>query len=95
MGFAKGRDAKEIYRQIVAGNLSATQVERYLGEVRRMFDRRQQTMRVGKDPLLSFTTSMGYKPNGQSLPAWKSVFFSPRTEMSHVHDVIQSIEDLV
>ena len=91
----KGRDAKEIYRQIVAGNLSATQVERYLGEVRRMFDRRQQTMRVGKDPLLSFTTSMGYKPNGQSLPAWKSVFFSPRTEMSHVNEVIQSIEDLV
>ncbi len=91
----KGRDAKSIYQQILAGTLSDQQCTRYFAEVRRMFEKRQQTMKQGKDPLLSFTTSMGFKPHGRELPAWKGVFFSPRTRMEHVDAIIASIEDLV
>lgn len=91
----KGRNAKEIYKQLLAGNLTTAHSDRYFAEIRRMFDKRQQVMRHGHDPLLSFTTSMGFKPNGVSLPAWKAVFFSPKTDRSHVEEIVKSIEDLV
>lgn len=91
----KGRDAKAIYQQIREGTLSEQQCDRYFAEVRRMFEKRQQTMKHGKDPLLSFTTSMGFKPQGRSLPAWKAVFFSPRTRDEHIDAILNSIEDLV
>ena len=46
------------------------------------------------DARLSFTTSMGYMPHNISIPAWKAVFFNPKTDKNVVDQVIKTIEDL-
>ena len=91
----KGRDAKAIYRQIVSGELSNEQCDRYFYEVRRMFEKRQQSVKPAIDAKLSYTTSMGFRPHGRDLPAWKAVCFNPLTDQKVIDQLILSIEDLV
>ena len=47
------------------------------------------------DARLSFTSSMGYLPEGIPLPAWKAVFFHPRTDEQVIDRIVSGIEDLV
>jgi len=46
------------------------------------------------DARLSFTTAMGYFPHGVSIPAWKAVFFNPRTDSAVIDRLIASLEEL-
>lgn len=88
----RGRDAKEIYRRLENGELSRGETERYLFEVNRMFDKREATLQPAVDARLSFTQSTGYKPHGISIPAWKAVFFNPKSDEQVIARVIESIE---
>lgn len=91
----KGRDASEIYNSIVAGNIEQEKYERYFSEIRRLFDKRQAMLDPSKDARLSYTTSIGYSPNGIHLPAWKAVFFNPLTDDEVIQRIVDSIEDLM
>jgi glutamate/tyrosine decarboxylase-like PLP-dependent enzyme len=90
----KGRDAKAIFRAIEEGTLSEEHAHRTFGEVRRLFEKRQATLDPAVDARLSFTTSVGYRPHGHDLPAWKAVFFNPRTDEAVVDQIVRSIEDV-
>jgi hypothetical protein len=37
---------------------------------------------------------MGYQPNGIQVPAWKAVFFNPKTCKEDIDQIIRSIEEL-
>ena len=88
----RGRDAKEIFRRLELGELSKGEVERYLFEVHRMFEKREAALEPAVDARLSFTQSTGYKPHGISIPAWKAVFFNPKSDEAVIEKVIESIE---
>ena len=90
----KGRNAKQIFAELEAGNLSAEEYERYTKEVRRLFNKREYSLNATLDARLSFTTDIGYRPHGHRLPAWKAVFFHPMTDEAIVDRIIHSIEDL-
>jgi glutamate/tyrosine decarboxylase-like PLP-dependent enzyme len=90
----KGRNAAEILRRVEAGRLAEKDYQRYFKEVRHLFEKRKHMMDPQKDACLSFTTAMGYTPHGLSLPAWKAVFFNPKTDRAVVDQLIQSIEEL-
>ncbi|MGL6076474.1 MAG: pyridoxal phosphate-dependent decarboxylase family protein [Fimbriiglobus sp.] len=89
----KGRDAKAIFQNIVDGKLSQEEITRYGSEVRRLFGKRERAMDATVDARLSLTTSLGYRPHGHDLPAWKAVFFNPRTEESVIDRLLASIEE--
>lgn len=91
----RGRDAKDIHRKILRGELDDEQIQRYFTEIRRLYDKRDAARDPEKDAKLSFTTSIGFNPGGKHLPAWKAVFFNPRTDDAVIDQIIQSIEDLV
>jgi len=91
----KGRDAASIFDALEAGELTQEQVDRYFSEVRRLFDKRSASLDPDRDAQLSFTNSIGYHPHGYRIPAWKAVFFNPRTDDDVCDRVIQSIEDLM
>ncbi len=90
----RGRDAKAIFAQLEAGELEEEPMHRYFAEVRRLFDKRNAMLDPARDAKLSFTTAMGYSPHGHSLPAWKAVFFNPRTDDAVIDQILRSIEDL-
>ncbi|MCP4137389.1 MAG: hypothetical protein GY754_40860 [bacterium] len=90
----KGRDAKKIYEELVKGNIQQKDYERYFHEVKRLFDKRRAGADPRKDARLSFTTSMGFMPQGIPIPGWKAVFFNPKTDIQVVDQIIRSIEDL-
>lgn len=90
----KGRDAKQIYRDMVEGRVVDKDYARYFYEVQRLFEKRKAVMDPTKDARLSFTTSMGYFPNGMPIPAWKAVFFNPKTDHEVIQQVVRSIEEL-
>ncbi len=90
----KGRNAGEILRRLESGELSENDCRRYFKEIRHLFDKRRETLDPKKDAHLSFTTSMGYTPHGIALPAWKAVFFNPKTDCEVVDQLIHSIEEL-
>jgi L-2,4-diaminobutyrate decarboxylase len=92
--FPKGRNAKEIFQQVEAGTLSPKQYENYVGEVQRLFERREKTMDPALDARLGYTTSIGFCPHGFTLPAWKAVMFNPKTDDAVLDRLISSIEDL-
>jgi len=46
------------------------------------------------DARLGFTTSFGYCPNGIDIPAWKAVFFNPKTTEEIVDRIAYGIEEL-
>ncbi|ADV61363.1 Pyridoxal-dependent decarboxylase [Isosphaera pallida ATCC 43644] len=93
--YAKGRDAKAIHREVEEGTMTPERYARFASEVRRLFEKREKTMDPRNDARLSFTTNIGYKPHGLSLPAWKAVFFNPRTDETVIDRLIDSIEELV
>jgi len=92
--FAKGRNAKQIFERMEEGKLSAEEYQRYYAETKHLFEKRKRTMHPQKDASLSFTTSMGYQPHGIMIPAWKAVFFNPKTDEQVIDDLIRSIEEL-
>lgn len=91
----KGRDAKQIYRAMLDGSLKEESSTRYFSEMKRLFDKRQQAMDPKLDARLSYTSSVGFKPSGHSMPAWKAVFFHPATTEANIDRIVSSIEDLV
>lgn len=91
----KGRNAKEIFQRAVAGQLPAEKYAHYAAEVRRLFEKREKAIEPMLDARLSFTNSVGYCPNGLALPAWKAVFFNPKTDDAVVDRLLLSIEELL
>ncbi|MBI5083727.1 MAG: hypothetical protein HZB13_03905 [Acidobacteria bacterium] len=91
----KGRDAKEIHRQALGGRLTPECFARYAGEIRRLYEKRERGMDPAQDARLSFTTSVGYLPHGLCLPAWKAVFFNPRTGTEVIDRLVESVEELL
>src|SRR4030095_2278868 len=59
------------------------------------FDKREKDMDPVVDARLSFTTSIGYRPNGLDLPAWKDVFFHPKTDEAIIDRLLYCIEELL
>ncbi|RMF41980.1 MAG: aspartate aminotransferase family protein [Planctomycetota bacterium] len=90
----KGRPAAEIWDQLVAGELPDEHRQRYFAEVRRLFSKREKMADPTIDARLGFTTDYGFRPQGHHVPAWKAVFFNPRTTDEVVDRIVQSIEDL-
>lgn len=91
----RGRDAKRIYQQVMDGEIAQDRFARYADEVKRMYELRQKSMDPVLDARLSFTTSIGHSPSGITLPAWKAVFFNPRTDMAVIDRLIQGIEAML
>ena len=89
-----GRNAEEIYLKMINGDLKESEYKRYFSEIHRLFEKRKSGADPEKDALLSYTTSMGYNPGGISLPAWKAVFFNPKTDEAVIDQIIKSIEEL-
>jgi L-2,4-diaminobutyrate decarboxylase len=90
----RGRNAKEIFRQIEADEVPAEERRRYFHEIRRLYEKREAVLDPSVDARLSFTTSMGYAPAGVPLPAWKAVFFNPHTDLEVIDRLVASIEDV-
>lgn len=90
----KGRNAKQIYEDFVNGRVKPEDYKRYFYEVQRLFEKRKAAMDPKKDARLSFTTCMGYLPGGVAMPAWKAVFFNPKTDAEVARQIIQSMEEL-
>lgn len=90
----KGRNAEEIFARVERNELSEAERERYFREIRHLFDKRNSDLDSKIDARLSFTTSVGYSPHGISIPAWKAVFFNPKTDRTVIEQIIRSIEDL-
>lgn len=91
----KGRNAKDIFARAEAGQLSAEKFARYAAEIRRLFEKREKALDPALDAKLSFTTSIGYRPHALDLPAWKAVFFHPKTDEAVIDRLIYSIEELL
>ncbi len=91
----KGRDAKEIHGRAMDGKLGPAKFAQFGGEIRRLFEKRERSMDPAVDARLSFTTSIGHHPHGLSLPAWKAVFFNPRTDTAVIDRLIYGIEELL
>jgi L-2,4-diaminobutyrate decarboxylase len=91
----KGRNAKEIFARLEAGDLAPEKFAGYAAEIRRLFDRRQESMDPARDARLSFTTGIGYRPHGHDLPAWKAVLFNPRTDEEIIYRLADGIAEIV
>ncbi len=90
----RGRNAKEIYDKLEAGELTPEETTRYMTEIRRLYNKRDRTLDPAKDARLSFTTEMGYRPGGITVPAWKAVFFNPKTDEAIIDRLVESIEEV-
>ena len=90
-----GRNAKEIYQQVIEGRLPADKYAHFAAEVRHLFDKREKAMDRAVDARISFTTSIGHRPHGLALPAWKAVLFNPKTDEAVVDRLVTSIEELL
>ncbi|MEI8212723.1 MAG: pyridoxal-dependent decarboxylase [Planctomycetota bacterium] len=90
----KGRNAEEIYQRLLKNDLSPEQWQRYTREIRQLFDKRMKMMEPELDARLGYTTSYGFCPHGHDIPAWKAVFFNPKTTDDIVDRIAYSIEEL-
>ncbi|MFO0937362.1 MAG: pyridoxal-dependent decarboxylase [Gemmataceae bacterium] len=90
----KGRNAKEIFQKLDNGELPPEEIQRYFAEIRRLYNKRFYSLDPACDARLSFTTNVGYRPHGIDIPAWKAVFFNPRTDEAVIDRLIYSIEEL-
>jgi len=90
----KGRNAEEVYRRWVHNELTEEQRVRYQREIRQLFEKRMKMMDHAIDARLGYTTNFGFCPHGLEIPAWKAVFFNPKTDEAIVDRIIQSIEEL-
>jgi len=80
---------------LIKGELENKDCKRYFEEIRRLFYKRQHAASNNqKDASLSFTASTGYEPNGIALPAWKAVFYNPKTDKQVIDDLITSLEEI-
>jgi glutamate/tyrosine decarboxylase-like PLP-dependent enzyme len=91
--FPKGRDAKDIFKQVSEGRLAGDKYAHLAAEVQRLFEKRERSLDPALDARLSFTTSIGYRPHGLLLPAWKAVLFNPRTDEKVLDRLLWSIEE--
>ena len=89
----RGRNAKDIFERLLSGHLPADERQRFFAEVRRLFAKRTTAMSPTKDARLSFTTNIGFRPHGFEIPAWKAVFFNPKTDEAIIDRLIESIEE--
>ncbi|HEX7262285.1 MAG TPA: pyridoxal-dependent decarboxylase, partial [Luteolibacter sp.] len=92
--FPKGRNAAQIFQQLLDGTLSSDQYAHYTEEIHRLFERREKSMDPACDARLGYTTSIGFCPRGVNLPAWKAVWFNPKTDEAVIDRLIASIEEL-
>ena len=90
----RGRDAKAIYNRFESNEMTSVERDQYLSEIRRLYYKREAMMDRAHDARLSFTRNAGYSPHGVPLPAWKAVFFNPRTDDAVIDRIIASIEDV-
>jgi glutamate/tyrosine decarboxylase-like PLP-dependent enzyme len=90
----RGRDAKAILERLFRNELSESERTQYQQEVRRLYKKREAMLDPARDPRLSFTRSIGFHPHGIALPAWKAVFFNPRTDDAIIDRILASIEDV-
>lgn len=93
--FPPGRNAKEIYQDLVEGRLSAEKYLHFAAEIRRLFEKREKAMDPAVDARISFTTNIGHRPHGVTLPAWKAVLFNPKTDETVLDRLVTSIEELL
>jgi L-2,4-diaminobutyrate decarboxylase len=92
--FSKGRDAKAIYDELIDGELGDDERNRYFEEIRHLYQKREKQMDARTDARLSYTTATGHSPHGHQIPAWKAVFFNPKTDTAVIDQVMESIEQL-
>ena len=90
-----GRNAKEIYQQVIEGRLPADKYAHFAAEIHRLFEKREKAMDPAVDARISFTTNIGHRPHGFALPAWKAVLFNPRTDEKVLDRLVSSIEELL
>ena len=90
----KGRNAAEIFDRLERGELPQEEMQRYFGEVKRLFGKRNYSLDPTVDARLSFTTNFGYRPHGIEIPAWKAVFFNPKTDEAVLDQLVESLEAL-
>jgi len=93
--FPQGRNASEIYQQVMSGQLPPEKYAQYASEIQRLFERREKEMDPKLDARLSYTTSIGHLPHGLSLPAWTAVLFNPKTNEAILNRLVKSIEELL
>jgi glutamate/tyrosine decarboxylase-like PLP-dependent enzyme len=93
--FPQGRNAKEIYHQVMEGKLPPEKYAQFTSEIQRLFERREKDMDPQLDARLSYTTSIGHRPHGLALPAWKAVLFNPKTNEAILDRLVTSIEELL
>ena len=91
----RGRNARRLFDQLDRGELTMEETQRYFDEVRRLFGKRNYSLDLARDARLSFTTDYGYRANGLKVPAWKAVFFNPKTDEPIIDRLVESIEELV
>ncbi len=90
----KGRNAEDIFQQLLAGQLTDDQRTRYFAEIRRLLEKREKMMDPKLDARLGLTTDYGFRPGGIEIPAWKAVFFNPATDDAIVERILYSLEEL-
>ena len=93
--FPQGRNAKEIYREVMDGRLPAEKYAHFAAEIQRLFEKRDKALDPALDARLSFTTNIGHRPHGLALPAWKAVLFNPKTDEAVLNRLVSSIEELL
>jgi hypothetical protein len=89
----KGRNAKDIFDRLTTGQLPSDDRQRFFAEIRRLFGKRTAAMSPTRDARLSFTTNIGFRPHGCEIPAWKAVFFNPKTDEAIIDRLVESIEE--
>ncbi len=91
----KGRDARKIYARLLKGELEEKDYLRYFDEIKRLFNKRKHIASDNRrDACLSYTSSTGFEPGGIAVPAWKAVFFNPKTDKQVIDDLIVSLEEI-
>ena len=90
----KGRNAEEVYGRWIRNELTEEQRQRYQREIQQLFEKRIKMMDHAADARLGYTTSMGFCPHGLEIPAWKAIFFNPKTDEAIIDRIVQSIEEL-
>lgn len=91
----KGRNAREIFDEVVSGRMSPEHFARYAAEIRHVFDQREKSIDPAVDARISFTTSIGYAPHDIALPAWKAVLFNPKTDESVIDRLVYCIKEML
>ena len=93
--FPQGRNAKEIFREVMDGRLPAEKYTHFAAEIQRLFEKREKALDPALDARLGFTTNIGHRPHGLALPAWKAVLFNPKTDEAVISRLVSSIEELL